>query len=110
MIDGVGYEATRAQASDLVRQGGVIVHIGLGSATPGLNIRRMTLQEITFIGIYAYSAQDFRDAAQAIFTGQLGPLDWTENRPLADGQAAFADIRAGVTAAPKTILIPAHQE
>ena len=106
VIDGVGYEATRAQASGLVRPGGVIGHIGLGQATGGLDIRRMTLQEITFIGTYTYTAQDFRDTAQGIFDGRLGPLDWTEIRPLSDGAMGFADIRAGRVASPKIILTP----
>jgi threonine dehydrogenase-like Zn-dependent dehydrogenase len=106
VIDGVGYAATRATASAHARPGGVIGHIGLGEDTGGLDIRRMTLQEITFIGTYTYTAQDFRDAAQAIFDGRLGPLDWTEQRPLSDGPAAFSDIRAGRTAAPKIILQP----
>lgn len=106
VIDGVGYEATRAQASALVRPGGVIGHIGLGQATGGLDIRRMTLQEVTFIGTYTYTAQDFRDTAQAIFDGCLGPLDWTETRALADGAKGFADIRVGLVASPKIILAP----
>ncbi|MCB1343032.1 MAG: alcohol dehydrogenase catalytic domain-containing protein [Pseudooceanicola sp.] len=106
VIDGVGYEATRATASALVRPGGVIVHIGLGSGKGGLDVRRMTLQEITFIGTYAYTAQDFRDTARAIFEGHLGPLDWVDERPLAEGGRAFADIRGGVVAAPKVLLIP----
>ncbi len=106
VIDGVGYEATRRQASARVRPGGAIVHIGLGSAEGGLDIRRMTLQEITFIGTYTYTAQDFIDTCKAMFDGRLGSLDWTEARPLADGQSAFADIRAGRTAAPKILLRP----
>lgn len=106
VIDAVGYAATRADASAVVRPGGVIMHIGLGDAAGGLDIRRMTLQEITFIGTYAYTTQDFRDTAQAIFDGRLGPLDWTEQRSLADGPAAFADIRAGRVGAPKIILEP----
>lgn len=106
VIDGVGYAATRKTASAHARPGGVIAHIGLGDAEGGLDIRRMTLQEITFIGTYTYTAQDFRDTAQAIFDGKLGPLDWTEARPLSDGPAAFADIRAGQTEAPKIILHP----
>ncbi len=104
VIDGVGFEATRAQASALVRPGGVIGHIGLGQAAGGLDIRRMTLQEVTFIGTYTYTAQDFRDTAQAIFEGRLGPLDWTECRALAEGAKGFADIRAGLVASPKIIL------
>lgn len=106
VVDGVGYEATREQASKLARPGGVIVHIGLGSAAGGLDIRRMTLQEITFVGTYTYTARDFRDTAEAMFGGRLGSLDWTELRPLSDGQAAFADIREARTAAPKIILKP----
>lgn len=106
VIDCVGYPATRATASACTRPGGVIVHIGLGAAEGGLDIRRMTLQEITFIGTYTYTAQDFRDTAAAIFAGQLGPLDWVEIRPLADGFAAFTDLRAGRVAAPKILLKP----
>lgn len=106
VIDGVGFDATRATASAAVKPGGVIAHIGLGSATGGLDIRRMTLQEITFIGTYTYSAEDFRQTAQAIFDGRLGSLDWVEIRPLSEGARAFADIRAGQVAAPKIVLAP----
>jgi len=106
VIDGVGFESTRAAASAAVRPGGVIMHIGLGSSKGGLDIRRITLQEITFIGTYTYSASDFRDTAQAIFDGRLGALDWPEIRPLSDGPRAFADIKAGRSAAPKIILKP----
>lgn len=110
VLDGVGYGTTRATASAHTRPGGVIAHIGLGEATGGLDIRRMTLQEITFIGTYTYTADDFRATAAAIFDGHLGPLDWTAERSLAEGQAAFQDIRAGRVAQPKIILIPDHKE
>ena len=106
VIDAVGYAATRAAASAAAAPGGVIAHVGLGEDTGGLDIRRMTLQEITFIGTYTYTAQDFRDTAQAIFDGRLGPLDWPETRPLSDGAAAFRDLRNGSVAAPKIILDP----
>ncbi|MEM9393159.1 MAG: alcohol dehydrogenase catalytic domain-containing protein [Pseudomonadota bacterium] len=106
VIDGVGYDATRASASSAVRPGGVILHIGLGGGSGGLDIRRITLQEISFIGTYTYTAQDFRDTANAMFDGRLGPLDWVETRPLSEGARAFADIRSGKVAAPKLILKP----
>ena len=106
VIDAVGYAPTRATASKVVRPGGVIVHIGLGSSEGGLDIRRATLQEITFIGTYTYTAADFRAAAAAMFDGRLGALDWYEARPLEDGGHAFADIRQGQVAAPKIILKP----
>ena len=106
VLDGVGFAATRATASVLVRPGGVVMHVGLGEATGGLDIRRMTLQEVSFIGTYTYTMQDFRDTAQAIFDGRMGALDWTETRPLAEGAEAFADLRAGRSASPKIILAP----
>ena len=106
VIDAVGYAATRAAASAHAAPGGVIAHVGLGEDAGGLDIRRMTLQEITFIGTYTYTAQDFCDTALAIFTGALGPLDWAEPRALSDGQAAFGDLRAGRVAAPKIMLDP----
>ena len=106
VVDCVGIEATRAHSSACARPGGTIVHIGLGTAAGGLDVRRITLQEITFIGTYTYTAQDFRDTAQAMFEGRLGKLDWVETRPLDDGAQAFDDIRNGRVAAPKIILKP----
>jgi len=106
VIDAVGFGVTRASASSLVQPGGVIAHVGLGDDKPGLDVRRATLQEITFIGTYTYTAADFRDTAAALFDGRLGPLDWTQTRALADGANAFADLRAGKVATPKIILDP----
>ena len=106
VIDAVGYAATRGLASALAQPGGVIAHVGLGDGEGGLDIRRMTLQEITFIGTYTYTAQDFRDTAAAIYDGRLGPLDWCDHRPLSDGATAFRNLRAGTVAEPKIILKP----
>ena len=106
VIDAVGYAATRAVASASAAPGGVIAHVGLGEDAGGLDVRRMTLQEISFIGTYTYTAEDFRQTAAAIFDGRLGALDWIEERALSDGAQAFDDIRAGTVAAPKTILTP----
>lgn len=106
VVDAVGIAASRANACLLVRPGGVIVHIGLGDNNGGLDIRRMTLQEITFIGTYTYTASDFVDTAQAIFDGRLGTLDWTEKRPMDQGQQAFSDLLAGRVDVPKVVLVP----
>ncbi len=104
VIDAVGYGPTRAVASAAVRQGGAIVHLGLGDSEPGLDTRRLTLQEIAFSGSYCYTPQEFRDTAAAIFDGRYGDLDWPETRNLSDGAGAFADILAGKVAAAKIIL------
>lgn len=106
VIDGVGIEASRAQACAHARPGGIIVHIGLGSASGGVDVRRLTLQEITFLGTYTYTAEDFRQTAAAMFAGKLGKLDWTQPRSLEDGERAFHDARSGHVAEPKIVLKP----
>ena len=106
VIDAVGFAATRSAASRLVRPGGVIVHIGLGGGEAGLDIRRMTLQEITFIGTYTYTPDDFRATAQAMFDGRMGTLDWASIRAIEEGPEAFLAIHEGREAAPKVILKP----
>ncbi|MEL6959931.1 MAG: alcohol dehydrogenase catalytic domain-containing protein [Pseudomonadota bacterium] len=106
VIDAVGSAASRELSSTHVRTGGVIGHIGLGADRDALDIRRMTLQEVAFIGTYLYTAQDFRQTAAALFEGRLGPADWVETRALSDGANAFADLEAGRVAAPRLQLLP----
>ena len=106
VFDGVGIAATRALASKLCRQGGVIVHVGLGSGLGGLDARRMTLQEIGFFGCYTYTEEDFRETAAALFEGRKGDCAWIETRALAGGAQAFADIRGDAVAVPKIVLNP----
>jgi L-iditol 2-dehydrogenase len=97
---------TRAAASALVRPGGVIVHVGLLPGHDGLDIRKITLQEVSVTGSYCYTPIDFRQAVDALAARRLGTLSWYEERPLAEGTRAFADIDAGSTPAAKVVLRP----
>jgi L-iditol 2-dehydrogenase len=106
VIDAVGAAATRASACRLARPGGVIVHAGLLPGAEGLDVRRLTLQEITFTGTYCYTAEEFRTVVGLLVAGRLGALDWIEQRPLAEGARAVAEIDAGAVAAAKIILTP----
>lgn len=106
VIDAVGSGRTRAASCNLVRSGGVISHVGLQDNEPGLDTRRITLEEIAFLGNYTYSAVDLRAAIHALYSGALGSLAWVETRPLSDGAAAFRQIHEGKAAAPKIVLRP----
>lgn len=106
VIDAVGAISTRAAASRLVRPGGVIVHVGLLPGGDGFDIRRVTLQEITICGSYCYTPADFAATLAGIEAGEFGALDWFEERPLAKGPQAFADLDQGAVAAVKILLMP----
>jgi threonine dehydrogenase-like Zn-dependent dehydrogenase len=82
----------------------VIVHVGLLPGHDGLDVRKITLQEITLMGSYCYTPTDFEDTVRALAGRQLGGLGWFEERPLAEGAAAFAAIDEGRIAAAKIVL------
>lgn len=109
VLDAVGSGITRGLASQHAAAGGCIVHIGLqdnvndtGSGK-GLDTRRLTLHEITFIGSYCYTPSDFSAAVALLTSGEITAEGWVDIRPLTDGAASFQDIHAG-QAPPKIIL------
>lgn len=104
VLDAYGGNASRAEACRLVGPGGTIVHIGLASGDGGLDIRKITLQEIKFLGDYCYTMVEFRETLAGLAAGIFGPIAWTEGRPLAAGAAAFAELAAGKVAAAKIVL------
>jgi 2-desacetyl-2-hydroxyethyl bacteriochlorophyllide A dehydrogenase len=106
VIDAVGNKHTRAAAIRAARPGGVIVHIGLSDGVDGFDARRLTLQEITFVGAYTYTMNDFHATVAAMASGALGDLQWIEQRNLGDGAVAFADLLAGRSGAAKIVLHP----
>ena len=106
IIDAYGTAASRADVARLADPGGVIAHIGLAGGDAGLDTRKMTLHEITFIGTYTYTMADFHATAKAIFAGRMGDFNWIDCRPLSEGGQAFKDLDNGSVAAAKVVLIP----
>ena len=106
VIDAVGAAATRRTALAAVRPGGVVMHVGLADWTTDIDMRKLTLAEITLIGTYTYSTADLRATAAALHDGAFGDLAWVEERPLADGAAAFRDLHDGRSGAAKILLRP----
>ena len=106
VFDTVGLEISRQQAITVVKPGGSIIHIGLTQPAGEFNFRKATLQEVTFIGTYCYTNQDFSDTIQILANKDIGSLDWIEYRDLKKGSDAFKQIHDGVCSAPKIVLIP----
>lgn len=84
----------------------VVAHVGLGDWTSALDWCALTLREITLIGCYTYTTGDIREAVAALDRGDFGDLAWVEERTLAQGGAAFADLVSGRVAAAKVLLRP----
>ena len=106
VIDAVGAKATRNTALSAVKPGGVVMHIGLADWASEIDMRRLTLAEITLIGTYTYATSDLRAAARGLHDGAFGDLAWVETRSLADGAGAFRDLHEGRAAAAKIVLRP----
>ncbi len=106
VFDAVGAKVTRNQALAAVRPGGVIMHVGLQDWASEIDMRKLTLAEITLLGTYTYTTADLRATVAALHAGVFGDLTWVEQRPLADGPQTFEELDQGKSAAAKIILVP----
>ncbi|MEO9150038.1 MAG: alcohol dehydrogenase catalytic domain-containing protein [Burkholderiaceae bacterium] len=106
VFDAVGAKVTRNQALAAVRPGGVIMHVGLQDWASEIDMRKLTLAEITLLGTYTYTTADLRATVAALYAGVFGDLQWVEQRPLADGPRTFEELDQGKSAAAKIILLP----
>ena len=106
VIDAVGSAVTRKSALVAVKPGGVIMHIGLQDWASEIDMRKLTLAEITLLGTYTYSMMDLRATVAALARGVFGDLSWVESRPLSEGPQAFQDLHHGRTASAKLVLQP----
>jgi alcohol dehydrogenase len=106
VIDAVGAKPTRDQAIASVKPGGVVMHVGLQDWASEIDMRRLTLAEITLLGTYTYTTADLRATVAALARGAFGDLAWVEERPLDEGPQAFIDLDQGRCAAAKVLLRP----
>jgi alcohol dehydrogenase len=106
VIDAVGARATRAQAFAAIQPGGTIMHVGLQDWASEIDMRKLTLAEITLLGTYTYTTADLRATVDALARGVFGELSWVQERPLAQGQQAFLDLDGGHCASAKVVLRP----
>ena len=106
VIDAVGAKATRQQAFAAVKPGGAIMHIGLQDWASEIDMRKLTLAEITLQGTYTYTTADLRATVDALHRGVFGDLSWVEERRLEQGAQAFIDLDQGRCASAKVMLRP----
>jgi len=106
VMDCVGAAVTRNSALSAIKPGGVIMHVGLQEWASEIDMRKLTLAEITLLGTYTYSTVDLQATVNLLAQNAFGNLSWVEKRSLEDGPQAFSDLHAGKTAAAKVLLKP----
>ncbi|MGA1473011.1 MAG: alcohol dehydrogenase catalytic domain-containing protein [Burkholderiaceae bacterium] len=106
VIDAVGSAKTRSMDLEAVAPGGVVMHIGLQDWASEIDMRKLTLAEITLLGTYTYTMNDLRKTVQQLDRGDFGSLEWLDVRPLKDGVRAVQDLDQGKSASPKILLCP----
>jgi 2-desacetyl-2-hydroxyethyl bacteriochlorophyllide A dehydrogenase len=106
VMDCVGAVVTRNTAMAAIKPGGVIMHVGLQDWSSEIDMRKLTLAEITLLGTYTYSTVDLQATVKLLSRNAFGDLSWVEKRSLDDGPQAFMDLHAGKTAAAKVLLKP----
>jgi 2-desacetyl-2-hydroxyethyl bacteriochlorophyllide A dehydrogenase len=106
VMDAVGSKITRTQAFEAIKPGGVIMHVGLQDWASEIDMRKLTLAEITLLGTYTYTTADLRATVDALHRGAFGDLSWVEERNLDEGAQAFIDLDRGHSAAAKIVLRP----
>ncbi|RKL65053.1 galactitol-1-phosphate 5-dehydrogenase [Salipaludibacillus neizhouensis] len=92
IIDAVGFLPTRKQAANLINTGGVIMNIGLGIDETPLPINNFIRSEVTVLGSFCYTKQDFYDAVQLLVDSKINIKGWTEVRKLDEGHQSFMDL------------------
>jgi alcohol dehydrogenase len=106
VIDAVGSKLTRVAALQAVKPGGVVMHIGLQDWASEIDMRKLTLAEITLLGTYTYTTADLRATVKLLHEGAFGDLSWVQSLPMREGAKAFADLDSGQIASSKLVLLP----
>jgi alcohol dehydrogenase len=106
VIDAVGSKLTRVAALQAVKPGGVVMHIGLQDWASEIDMRKLTLAEITLLGTYTYTTADLRATVKLLHEGAFGDLSWVQSLPMSEGAKAFADLDNGQIASSKLVLLP----
>jgi threonine dehydrogenase-like Zn-dependent dehydrogenase len=104
-IDAVGAESTRRQAIAAVVPGGTVIFSGLHEEESPFPANYVVRQEVRVKGSFAYTPPEFGQAVNLLSRGVVTPSpDWLEERPLADGPAAFSELAGGRSRFAKIVL------
>jgi 2-desacetyl-2-hydroxyethyl bacteriochlorophyllide A dehydrogenase len=91
-FDAAGIQPTFEQCMETVTPGGTIVQIGSWSSLK-LNLSQLAPREISVVGSFNYTADEFGEAVEWLAAGRVDPSPLVSAvRPLAEGAAAFEEL------------------
>jgi len=93
-IDFVGSEQSVNFAQSVVGKGGAVIIVGLMGGKFSLPVPMFPLRELTIAGSYVGSLDEATELMALVRDGRIRPIPVSE-RPLADANAVFGDLRAG---------------
>lgn len=106
IIDCVGVQSTREQSMRFINPGGKIIMVGLGHDQTTLSLNHLVRQEISIIGSYTYTNQDFEQALQLLADGRIRIDNWVGTMNLKDGPDAFSMLIKNRSPYSKIVLTP----
>lgn len=94
-FEAVGIAATVAQAHDAVRDGGTVVWVGNNVRVIDVDMQQVVTRELTVLGTYAMSDEDFRVALGLLEAGAVDVSSLVHRRAtLAEGPTLFDELLA----------------
>lgn len=103
IVDAVGSAETRAQSVQYQRPGGVAIWLGLAEPAAGFDAQALVRAENRVIGSFAYSDDEFGQAADLL---RDRDLSWTQHFPLTAGAGIFTELMNGCLSPVKALLQP----
>ena len=66
----------------------LVMHVGLQDWASEIDMRKLTLAEITLLGTYTYTTADLRATVDALARGVFGDLAWPAGHAVPDSRRA----------------------
>ena len=106
VVEAVGTEGTRRMAVAVAAKGARLVMLGLAENDSPLPWIDMTRNEQALFTSFAYAPRDFLDSIELLESRRVDIRDFTETRPLDDGQRGFLKMVRDPGAMLKLLLKP----
>ena len=104
VFDAAGVESTINTGIEVVRNGGIILLVGMASPRINIELKHAIVKEIRFLSSYMYGSE-LREGLELIASGDIDVKKIiTSEYPMSEGPKIFAELFSGKTSDIKVIL------